>query len=166
MSEPFTPSSPVRFYDADRFLPERSVGLLMRRVLHSIVQQVDRRLVAQELTHAQWAPLYKLMRSGGSTVAVLARELQTDPGAMTRVVDRLEAKGLVRRERSTEDRRVVQLVLTEAGEQVAAVVPGVLAEVLNAHLAGFSEDEWNLLIELLQRMLANGEVLRDSAGAP
>ena len=75
---------------------------------------------------------------------------------MTRVLDRLEAKGLVLRERSTTDRRVVCLALTPEGDKVAARVPAVLAEVLNGHLSDFSHDEWQLLLGLLRRMLVNG----------
>jgi DNA-binding MarR family transcriptional regulator len=57
-----------------------------------------------------------LRRSRASTVAELARELNTDPGAMTRLLDRLECKGLCRRSRSTDDRRVVNIELTPEGE--------------------------------------------------
>jgi DNA-binding MarR family transcriptional regulator len=105
-------------------------------------------------------PLFKLAHGECGTVAELARTLQSDPGAMTRALDRLEAKGLVARVRSSEDRRVVNLELTEAGREVAAVVPAVLAEVLNLHLAGFSKDEWRALLGMLKRMRANGEALR------
>ena len=85
---------------------------------------------------------------------------------MTRAIDRLEAKGLLRRDRSQLDRRVVDLRLTDAGRDAAQLVPPVLAEVLNAHLAGFSPAEWRQLIDLLQRMLANGEVMREAGKEP
>ena len=68
---------------------------------------------------------------------------------------------MVRRERSQQDRRVIKLELTDSGRAVSQHVPAVLAEVLNAHLAGFAESEWQMLNDLLQRMLANGEALRD-----
>jgi DNA-binding MarR family transcriptional regulator len=152
---------PADLYCASNFDPELSVGLLMRRVLQSIVQQVDRRLSVHDMTHAQWVPLYRLMWSECSTLAALARELQTDAGALTRAIDRLQAKGLVQRERSTTDRRVVQLVLTDAGRALAGLVPEVLSEVLNAHLAGFSPAEWQTLLGMLQRMQRNGEALRE-----
>ena len=84
---------------------------------------------------------------------------------MTRSLDRLEAKGLVRRERSTEDRRVIHLVLTEEGKKVARKVPPVMAEVLNNHLRGFSEDEWKQLLGLLARMVANGDAMREPPAA-
>ena len=46
------------------------------------------------------------------------------------------------------------------GEAAIAEVPAVLAEVLNAHLAGFSKTEWQALRGYLQRMLETGEQLR------
>ncbi|NCU66279.1 MarR family transcriptional regulator [Acidovorax sp. 210-6] len=155
------PAASARFYDATRLSPEDSVGYLMRKVMSSIRTQADAQLSTHDMTYAQWLPLFKLsLCSSATTVAGLARDLETDPAAMTRVLDRLEAKGLVARERSTTDRRVVQIALTPEGQAVAARVPPVLAEVLNGHLSDFTHDEWQQLLHLLRRMLANGEARR------
>lgn len=151
------------FYRPESLCADESVGYLMRRVLQSIAQHTDAGLAPQELTYAQWLPLYKLRTLGEVTVAALARELSVDPGAATRMLDRLEKKGLCVRRRSTEDRRVVHVALTEAGQAVAAQVPQVLAGVLNAHLAGFSREEWTTLQSMLRRMLDNGEALHAAA---
>jgi DNA-binding MarR family transcriptional regulator len=151
---------PADFYRAD-YPSEDSIGWLMRRVVQSIVQQADRKLGVHGMTHAQWAPLFKLHQGSCATVAELARELGLDPGATTRAVDRLEAKHLVRRTRSVADRRVVRLELTDAGRDAAQAVPAVLAEVFNLHLGGFDHAEWRQLMNLPQRMLANGEAARD-----
>lgn len=158
---PATPTvAPANFYSPATLCPETSLGLLIKRVMQSLSLQIDRRLLAHDLTHAQWLPLYRLAQGGCGTMAALARDQSLDPGAMTRALDRLEAKGLLRRERSLQDRRVVQLALTDAGREASALVPPVLSEVLNAHLAGFSEAEWQLLLGLLGRMVSNGEALR------
>lgn len=159
MSQP--PSSP-QFYRAEGYRVDESVGYLMRRVLVGLTQATDRRLSRHGLTHAQWAPLFLLRKTGASTVVELARELQMDPGAMTRLLDRLAAKGLCTRSRSTADRRVVKLSLTQEGEAAADKVPVALSEVLNAHLAGFSHEEWQTLKALLRRMLVNAEALREA----
>jgi DNA-binding MarR family transcriptional regulator len=135
----------------------------MKRIMMSVVYQVDKRLDVHELTSAQWGPLMRLRTTGGSTVAELARWLQVDAGAMTRLLDRLEKKGLCKRVRSTEDRRVVQVELTPEGEAAIQQVPAVLADVMNAHLAGFSKTEWQALKGYLQRMLATGDALRDAS---
>jgi len=160
MSSTNDPHLRADFYSAEGYTQEESIGSVLKGVVGSITSQVDRRLVDHDLTHAQWVPLFKLAHGECGTVAELARKLQSDPGAMTRALDRLEAKGLVARVRSSEDRRVVNLELTEAGREVAAVVPAVLAEVLNLHLAGFSKEEWRALLGMLKRMRANGEALR------
>lgn len=159
------PLPPSDYYQAGVYTPDESAGFLMRRVLSSILQQADAELAVHDLTYVQWLPLYKLMLSSDTTSASLARDLCSDPGAITRALDRLEAKGMLRRERSTTDRRVVHLVLTDAGRAIAVQVPQALASVLNAHLSGFSHDECRLLIGMLRRMLHNGEALR-SAQAP
>ena len=162
----FACSQPSRpdpgFYSPAQLQPEDSVGYLMRKVMTSIRTQADAQLASLDLTYAQWLPLFKLLKGcpDSVTAAALARDLDVDPAAITRLFDRLEAKGLVRRERSTSDRRVVHLVLTEAGREVAEKVPPVLVDVFNAHLAGFRPEEFELLVSLLQRMLANGEAMR------
>lgn len=148
------------FYRTGEYRPDQSVGYLMRRALNSILAEGDRRLGPHDLTSAQWLPLFKLSVREGCTMASLARDLCTDPGAMTRAMDRLEAKGLIERQRSVEDRRVVNLVLTPEGRQLASKVPPMMAEVLNSHLKGFSQAEWQQLTDLLQRVVANGEALR------
>jgi DNA-binding MarR family transcriptional regulator len=148
---------PATFYRASGYCADDSVGFLVRRVLMAITQAADKRLAPDGLTHVQWGPLFMLRQSRASTVAELARELQTDAGAMTRLLDRLEAKGLCRRERCTGDRRVVRIQLTAEGEAAASRVPAVLSQVMNEFLAGFSRAEWVTLKSLLQRMLDNDE---------
>ncbi len=157
--------SPCTFYQPDSYCAEQSVGYLMKRVMLSVVAQADKRLGVHGLTSAQWGPLLRLQTVGGSTVAELARWLNVDAGAMTRLLDRLERKGLVKRVRSTEDRRVVQVELTPAGATAIVEVPAVLAEVMNAHLAGFSKIECMALTGYLQRIAATGESLREAQDA-
>jgi len=157
------PPPPADFYRPNEYGPDESVGYLLRRLLNGVKLEIDKRLEPHGLTNAQWEPLFKLKMTHASTVAELAREMQTDPGATTRLLDRLEAKGLCKRIRSTEDRRVVNLELTPDGDAAADKVPAALAEVMNAHLAGFSKTEWQALLGYLRRMLANGEAMRDAS---
>jgi len=158
------PAPPATFYSPETLRPDNSVGLLMKRAVQSMLLNIDRGLAPHDLTHAQWLPLYRINRGGCCTIAALARDQAMDPGAMTRVVDRLEAKRLLRRTRSLQDRRVVQLELTDAGRDAASHVPPVLVAVMNAHLAGFRQDEWQQLLALLTRVVANGDALREPSG--
>ncbi|HVR54164.1 MAG TPA: MarR family transcriptional regulator [Pseudorhodoferax sp.] len=148
---------PADFYAPTSYNPSDSVGYLMRRIMSAVASAVERELEPSGLTHAQWVPLFKLAVQQGATVAELARLCELDAGAMTRLLDRLEAKGLCQRERSSEDRRVVRLALTEQGRAVAEQIPVALSRVQNAYLAGFSRDEWLLLKSFLSRILDNAQ---------
>ena len=156
------PRRAADFYDGSCYTADESVGYLMKRVVLSVVQQADKRLDVHGLTSAQWAPLLRLHTGGAAAVADLARWSLTDAGAMTRMLDRLEKKGLCRRVRSTADRRVVLVEITPEGRTAVAGVPAVLAEVLNELLAGFSRDEWLALKAYLKRMLANADLVREA----
>jgi DNA-binding MarR family transcriptional regulator len=147
-------------YRPSTYRPDDSVAYLMRRVITSVASEVEHELDPRGLTNAQWVPLYKLFLGHGTTAAELARLCQLDAGAMTRTLDRLEAKGLLRRVRSCEDRRVVNLELTDEGRHSAGQIPETLCKVLNAHLQGFSAAEVDQLKAMLLRMLGNGEALQ------
>src|SRR5258708_2566147 len=108
MTQPPLPNGlqPSDFYSPGSYTPFESVGFLMRKVLSSILQQADAQLAEHELTYVQWLPLYKLLLCSDATNAGMARDLGLDPASITRALDRLESKGMLRRERSTVDRRV------------------------------------------------------------
>jgi DNA-binding MarR family transcriptional regulator len=157
------PAPPADFYDALSYQPEESVGYLLRQVLGTVASEVERQLAHTDLTNAQWVPLFKLYTGCASTVAELARESHLDAGATTRLLDRLEAKNLCKRVRSEQDRRVVNVTLTEAGKVAAQEIPRVLSRVQNAHLAGFSAAEFEALKGYLRRILTNA---KNSSGDP
>jgi DNA-binding MarR family transcriptional regulator len=156
------------FYTPETYNPDESAAYLMRRILTCVAGRVDAGLEASGLTHAQWVPLLKLHHGQASTVAELARECTLDAGAMTRMLDRLEAKGLVERTRSSQDRRVVKLELTAEGRATASQIPPVLCSVQNAFLQPLSIAEWEQLKGLLRRVLDNalerqGEATKETA---
>jgi len=154
----------IKFYRPESYQRSESVGWMLRKLKTSITRQADLRLQDAGLTHAQWGTLITLRHHGASCTAHLVRELDVDAGAFTRLLDRLEAKGLIQRERSEQDRRVVMVRLSEEGLRVTAELHTVLSDVFNAHLSGFSHAEWRLLLSLLQRMIDNGEALLEAAG--
>lgn len=160
-SDAVAPSrAPVQFYRPHSYEAHESVGWLIKRIMSLLSPEIDRQLGEHDLTNAQWMPLFKLAKGCRGTVAELARECQVDNGGMTRMLDRLEAKGFVNRVRSTTDRRVVNLELTPDGRAAADRIPEVLADVMNGYLAGFSREEWLALRGYLQRVLENAEAMR------
>ncbi len=145
------------FYNEANYCAMESVGYLVKRAHHSLVRSMDSRMQEYDLTGLQWGPLLLIAKGRVDTVAACAREAGVDASTMTRMLDRLEAKGLIRRIRSAADRRVVNIELTAAGGAAAEKIPRELARVLNHHLRGFTAEEFETLKNLLRRLERNGE---------
>jgi len=148
------------FYTSDSLSLEQggNVGILIKQVQSSLNRMIDQHVSPLGLTAMQWRPLVMIRYRDVNTPAELSRQTHVDTGAMTRTLDRLEAKKFLTRQRCPEDRRVVKLELTETGQKVADQILPAVATTLNTHLQGFSGAEVETLMDLLQRMLANGNL--------
>lgn len=132
------------------------VGQLMSCARASLLNSLDAELERFGLNSTHFVVLKHLGEGAARSAADLCRLNRYDTGAMTRILDRLEEKGLVRRERGREDRRVILLRLAPAGK---ALLPRLLAagnRVIEAHLAGFSAADVASFKRYLQRMIDNG----------
>ena len=134
-----------------------SVGQLMGRARASLLAGLDADLEPFGLNSTQFAVLKHLGEGAAQTAADLCRLNRYDTGAMTRILDRLEEKGMVRRERGREDRRVVFLRLAPQGRALLPRLMAVATRVVEAHLAGFSGNEIGAFKGYLQRMIDNGQ---------
>jgi DNA-binding MarR family transcriptional regulator len=144
----------TEIYDPKTFDPKTGIGGLVARVRVKLFEALDEELAPLDITAAQYVILVNLAH-GVDSASGLCKGVSYDPGAMTRMIDRLERKGLVRRVRSPEDRRVVNLALTEEGKAVYPKLVASAAAVTNRRLRGFTKAEAQQLERLLQRMLAN-----------
>jgi DNA-binding MarR family transcriptional regulator len=133
-----------------------SVGHLMGRARASLLPALDAQLERFGLSAMQFTVLKHLAEGAARTAADLCRFIHHDTGAMTRILDRLEQKGLLRRERCREDRRVIFLRITATGRAQLPRLRSVASGVLEAHLAGFSQAEIDALRAYLERMIDNG----------
>ena len=134
-----------------------SVGYMLKNVHMSINKMIDGKMQKYDLTAMQWRPLLFIHYGQVKTAAALAKETCMDTGATTRMLDRLQKKGLLIRTRCEQDRRIVHLALTEAGAQVCEKIPADLCSVMNHHLMGFTRAELETLKQFLDRMLINGQ---------
>ncbi|MDC6132791.1 MarR family winged helix-turn-helix transcriptional regulator, partial [Burkholderia gladioli] len=108
------------------------------------------------VTGVQGKVLFLLAAGHCETAADLARECCVDASAITRVLDRVESRGLLQRVRALEDRRVVRLALTAAGCELAAAMPALFEAVRDEGLDGLVAEEAEALVRMLKRILANG----------
>jgi DNA-binding MarR family transcriptional regulator len=145
----------TQHYSTKNYSPEESIGYLLKRAGSQLASTVDRGLAEFDMTHAQLGIFLKLLHGHANTAADLARELMTDTGAMTRMLDRLEEKGFVQRTRSSTDRRIVEVALTAKGEQFADSMIQVAINSLNHHLRNFSNAEVAQFKDFLRRMISN-----------
>jgi DNA-binding MarR family transcriptional regulator len=136
--------------------PHRMICRQLKLVTSSLVRRVDRHMQPLELTGLQWEPILMLWLGRADTVAGLARMIQMGDASMSRMLDRLEEKDLVRRERSANDRRVVNLHLTAKGRKVANRIWPIVVDGMHVHLDGFKKEELAQFNDFLARMLANG----------
>jgi DNA-binding MarR family transcriptional regulator len=149
-------------YDSAGYQPRKTIGSLLARVRVEMLAAVDRELAADahlaplDLSAAQFSVIATLAKDPQpKSAADLCKEISYDAGAMTRMLDRLESKGLIRRKRSPEDRRLVHLELTEEGTGVYPRMRERSMAVQNRFLRGFTKAEARTLEGLLGRMLEN-----------
>jgi MarR family transcriptional regulator, multiple antibiotic resistance protein MarR len=143
------------YYDPKTYRPHDGLGLLLQRARMQILDDLDKELEPLEITAAQFVVLVRLSEVGFGSASGLCRGVSYDPGAMTRMIDRLEKKGLVRRVRRADDRRKVDLELTAEGKAVRPKLIAAVVKVLNRRLRGFSKGEVEQFTEFLHRMLAS-----------
>jgi DNA-binding MarR family transcriptional regulator len=143
-------------YSAKTFDPRTGFGRLLSQVKTELMEALDRELAPLDITAAQYVILTTLAEGPTESASGLCKGVSYDPGAMTRMIDRLERKGLVRRIRCPNDRRRINLELTSEGRAVYPRLIESAVAVLNRYLRGFSRDEILQFETFLKRMLANG----------
>ncbi len=130
------------------------------RVLQAIRRMVratelySRRVTGEfGLTVPQLVSLRAIEQAGAITLRDLAAEVYLTPSTLVGIVDRLEAKGLIRRKRDAEDRRKVFLHATAAGRALLRDTPSPLQDRLAAALRDLPELERSTLALSLERLV-------------
>lgn len=140
-------------YRQTRVLPVRSALIALSHARNVLASDMDVALAGTGVTSSHVGVLLLLSRDIAHSSVGLSRRLSIDAGFVTRLVDRLEGQGLVQRARDSQDRRVVNLTLTEQGQNVAARVAEIVPDVLNRRLSGFSRVEFATLCRLVGKLL-------------
>lgn len=139
------------------FTPENfqscTIGMLLGRAALVKDRILDRHLQDFGVTAAQFKVLIIVSQYGVDTPAELCRFLSLDSGSMTRMLDRLEQKGLIARSRCPQDRRQVRLELTADGDVLAGQLPQIGASAMNELVGVLAPDELKTLEKILTKVL-------------
>lgn len=148
------------YYKPSNYTMANSVGYLMRMSVNRVLPQMESLFQDQELTFSQWTTLVALHDGRITTASDLAHNICHDAGSLTRLIDQMVKRGLVSRQRSETDRRVVALSLTARGRALVEQLAPRVMDLWNALLSGFSHAEIDTLIALLTRLA----IAADSTG--
>jgi len=144
-------------YQAKGFRSREALGALVGRTRKAIIEQLDVELARHDVSTAQSIVVLVVAQGTARTAAQACKLLSHDPGAMTRLVDKLETKGFMRRVRRRGDRRSARLELTPKGRVLYREINTAQIAVYNRMLQGFSVGEARTLEALLRRVLENAE---------
>jgi DNA-binding MarR family transcriptional regulator len=114
------------------------------------------------LTYPQYLVMLVLWEHGAVPIKDVGTALQLDYGTLTPLIKRLEAAGLVRRERRADDERTVQVILTDQGDRLrerARAVPAAIADAM-----GLTPQEIADTRTVLRRLAVNVSTSADAAG--
>ena len=153
----------MAYYSSKNYFPEQSVGYLIKRNMRFCLEALGPELAAEGITFTQWQALISVHLQRATTGAELAQDLAHDKGATTRLIDLLQDKGWLTRQRDENDRRNIKLAITTAGEEVAHRARLRVIACWNTWLADWEPADVTTLIGLLQRLEAR---LADVASRP
>jgi DNA-binding MarR family transcriptional regulator len=148
-------------YDAKTIDLRDSIAGLVSQVKMALIRQVDEEFVSDpevaplEATTAQFVIIAYVLKRKVDTACELCKQLEYDRGAMSRMLDRLETKGLIRRVALAHTRRTVGLEVTAAGQAAFPKMEACIARVLNRMLRGVSKAQVRETEKVLQQMLDN-----------
>jgi DNA-binding MarR family transcriptional regulator len=147
------------YYTMQSLQADNSVGFLIKRCGIVMTQLAERHFESQPISFTQWMALIWLSQRPHASPTELSAHMGHDLGALTRMIDELEHRGLVRRDRSEHDRRAVQIAVTPEGRRLANTGKRLVLGLMNELLMPYPKAEVGALIAMLQRLLSR---LQDS----
>jgi DNA-binding MarR family transcriptional regulator len=128
------------------------IGYLINQARNAVLAAIEQELAPLNVTAAQFIVVLGIAHQRAGTPTEMARLLGCDSGAMTRLLDRIEGKGIIQRIRSDQDRRIVNIELTAKGK---GLHPQIMKSVAKAHerlLRQFSDAELGLFQDFLRKI--------------
>ncbi len=134
---------------------QRNFGFILHDVARLLRTTYDRRVRDLGLTRSQWWVLTHLFRKDGITQSELAEILELEKPSLGRLLDRLEAKGWVRRAADPQDRRAKRVFLTDAADAPMQVMREIASGVRDDALSGLSLSDRDRFVDTLLTIKSN-----------
>ncbi|MBD2301138.1 MarR family transcriptional regulator [Nostoc sp. FACHB-87] len=132
-----------------------NLGYRIKLLSQLLTRKLTDKLEPFGLTPFHWLVLCCLWQEDGLPTSSIGEKLQQVGGTLTGVLDRMEERGLVRRERDVHDRRIWRIWLTDAGKELEKVLPPLAAELREEAMRGISTDDREYFSQLLNKAIAN-----------
>ena len=139
-------------YHVSTYKAQTSIGYLVKRVASLMATIMEPVFEAHGFTFVQYQILVWLRDGIAVNPKDLCVQFRHNSGALTRVIDQLEERGLLTRIRRDRDRRKVELELTATGREVINGLIPLVVEKLNLVLADFSSAEVTECLRLLTKL--------------
>jgi MarR family transcriptional regulator, organic hydroperoxide resistance regulator len=136
-------------------LAPRSTGYRIKLLSQLLYRKFSDRLEPYGITPFHWLVLCCLWQEDGLPTSEIGEKLQQVGGTLTGVLDRMEERDLVRREKDKSDRRICRIWLTDAGKELRTTLPQISAELHDETWQGVSVAERQQFSRLLDRAIAN-----------
>lgn len=133
---------------------DQSFGLLLHAVRMGLIRHLEQELADNDLglNFTQYRVLKALSFCERISASELARRIDHDAGALTRLLDKMQEKGFLQRHTCAEDRRAVDISLTDAGRALIKPLRNISNRLTDVALADLSTDERAILLSLLKRV--------------
>lgn len=132
-----------------------SLGYRIKLLSQVFSRKFQERLEPLGLTPFHWVVLCCLWEEDGLATCSIGEKLQQVGGTITGVLDRMEERGLIRRERDVRDRRIWRIWLTDAGKKLEEVLPPIALEIREQAMKGIPMAEREQFSRLVDQAIAN-----------
>lgn len=142
-------------FPRQQILAPHSMGYRLKLLSQLMARNFQEQLEPLGLTPFHWVVLCCLWSEDGLATSAIGEKLKQVGGTLTGVLDRMEERGLICRQRDRQDRRMVRIWLTDTGKELETVLPPIALELSERVMTGFSSEEQQQFSQLIERAIAN-----------
>ncbi|WP_061212705.1 MarR family winged helix-turn-helix transcriptional regulator [Syntrophomonas wolfei] len=131
---------------------DQCLNFVLTKAQQSVHQLFKAELMPYGVTPGQYSVLKCLWKDNGQTVKQLAEHLYLDSSTVTGILDRMEQKGMIKKKADPKDRRALQVLLTEKGQDLEEPLTQAILNANKKALRQMDENQFESLKELLHKL--------------